>query len=104
MFARLSADPDVIRAYGSASAGHAADLQAVAARLTALGSTAASTSTFGPVGARFQAALVRASETQAGCVTELGGRVAAAHPAAVSTARAYEGADAAAGNRITGSW
>ena len=37
-------------------------------------------------------------------VTELGASIAAARPAAWSAANAYEGADAAAGNRLTGTW
>ena len=102
MFARLSADTDLIRAYGSASSAHAAELQAAAARLTALG--AAPASTFGPVGARFQAALARATERAARNVTDLSGSIAAAHPAASGTAQAYEGGDADAGTRLTGAW
>ncbi|GJF08690.1 hypothetical protein NGTWS0302_29830 [Mycolicibacterium cyprinidarum] len=99
MFARLSADTDLIRAYGSASSGHAADLQAVASRLSTV-----SASMLGPVGARFDAALTRAAEIEAHRVTELGAAVAAAHPAAWSAAHAYEGADTDAGTRLTGTW
>jgi len=102
MFARLSADTDLIHAYGSASSGHAADLQAIAGRLTALGSGSAAM--FGPVGARFHAVLTRAAEVEARRVNELGASIAAARPAAWSTAHAYEGADADAGNRLTGDW
>ncbi len=106
MFARLSADTDLIRAYGSASSGHAADLQAVAARLAALGAESASISTsmFGPVGARFEAALIRAAEREARRVAELSTSLAAARPAAWSVAQAYESTDDDAGNRITGHW
>ena len=57
MHVRLTADTDLIRAYGSASAGHADDLQAVAARLATVGTDA---SLFGPVGATFLARLNRA--------------------------------------------
>ncbi len=102
MFAPLSADTVLIRAYGSASSGHAADLQAVASRLSTLGAT--STSMFGPVGARFHAALTRATQSEARLVTELGASIAAVHPAAHSAAYAYEDADADAGTRLTGTW
>lgn len=102
MFARLSADTDLIRAYGSASSGHAADLQAVASQLSTLGAT--STSMFGPVGARFHAALTQAAQSEAQRVTELGASVAAVQPTAHSAACAYEGADADAGARLTGTW
>lgn len=102
MFARLSADTDAIRAYGSASASHAADLRAAAARLTTIGTAPASM--FGPVGAVFQAALARAAEREARAVSALGTALAAANPAAVTAAHAYEGADADAGSRLTGAW
>lgn len=102
MVARLSADTEFIRAYGSASSGHAADLMAVVARLTALDTDSAAL--LGPVGARFQAALARAIDREAGTITDLGSAVAAAHPAASATAQAYEGADAAAGARLAGDW
>lgn len=102
MFARLTADPDLIRAFGSASAGHAADLQAVAARLTAL--NLGSAPMFGPVGARFQSALARAVEREVGAVADLSGALAAANPAASGTAQAYEDTDAAVGLRLTGAW
>ena len=102
MVARLSADTESIRAYGSASSGHAADLMAAAARLTAV--DAGSAALLGPVGARFQAALARAIDREAGTITDLGSAVAAADPAARSTAQVYEGADAAAGARFAGDW
>ncbi|WP_234897672.1 type VII secretion target [Mycolicibacterium vanbaalenii] len=98
----MSADTEFIRAYGSASAGHAADLQAVVARLTALDAGAAAG--LGPVGARFQAALARAIDREAGTITDLGTAVAAAHPVAQATAQAYESADDAAGARLAGDW
>ena len=100
MFARLSADTDLISAFGSAAAGQVADLQAVAVRLTALSTPSASM--FGPVGARFGAALTRAAESEARRITELGASIAAARPAAHSAAQAYESADADAGTRLTG--
>lgn len=99
MFAHLSADTDLIRAYGSASSGHAADLQTAAARLSAVDA-----SMLGPVGARFRAALTRAAEHEARAVTALGGALTSARVAARDTAHAYEGADAAAGTRLTGTW
>lgn len=100
MLTRLSADPDLIRGYGSASSGHAADLMAAAAEL----STSVSVSTFGPVGARFQAALARAAEREARAVSDLSGALDAARPAALHTAHAYERTDADAGSRLTGTW
>ena len=102
MLARLFADTDLIHAYGSASSGHAADLQAVAARLTALGT--ASASMFGPAGARFHAVLTRAVESEARRVNDLGAAIATSGPAAWGAAHAYAGAEADAGNRLTGSW
>ena len=74
MFARLSADTDLRRAYGTASSAHAAELQTAAARLTALSAPA---SMFGPVGARFLAALTRAVESEARAVTNLRDSLAA---------------------------
>ena len=100
MFARLSADTDAIRVYGSASATNAADLQVAAARLTAVGAVPAPM--FGPVGAAFQAALARAAEREARAVSALSTVLAAANPAAVTAAHAYESADADAGSRLTG--
>lgn len=102
MFARLSAETDLIRGYGSAASGHAADLQAAAAKLSTLRGT--STSMLGPVGARFRTALSRAAEIEVRRVTELGSSIAAAHAAAHSAARAYQGADADAGARLTDTW
>lgn len=102
MVARLSADTEFIRAYGSALSGHAADLTAAAARLTAV--DAGSAALLGPIGARFQAALARAIDREASTITDLGRSVAAAHPAASATAQVYEGADAAAGARLAGDW
>ncbi|MGB0876686.1 MAG: ESX-1 secretion-associated protein [Mycobacterium sp.] len=98
----MSADTDLIRAFGSAAAGQVADLQAVAVRLSAL--SGPSTSMFGPVGARFGAALSRAADIEARRITELGASIAAARPAAHGAAQAYEGADADAGTRLTGTW
>lgn len=97
MFARLSADTDLIRAFGSASSGHAADLQAVAARLATLGPA-----TLGPVGARFQAALTRAAAAAAHRVTELSDSLDATGHAACRAAQGYANTDTDAGVRIIG--
>lgn len=97
MFARLSADTDLIRAYGSASSDHAADLQAAAARLTAVSAAA---TIFGPIGGRFLAALTRAAEDEARAVTDLSDSIAAARSAAWGSAQVYERADADAGTRL----
>ncbi|MCK5754028.1 MAG: ESX-1 secretion-associated protein [Mycobacterium sp.] len=101
MHARLTADTDLIRTYGSASAGHAADLQALAARLATVGTDAA---LFGPVGAAFLARLNRAvareTDTLAGVCASLSGTHRAAHQAAAD----YRRADGDAGARLLGGW
>ena len=114
MLPRLSADTDLIRAYGSASSDQAEELQAVVARLTALGTRPASmpasvpvsmpTSMFGPVGARFQAALTQAAEREAHRFAELSVSLAAARSAGWRAAQAYSETDAGAGNEIAGNW
>lgn len=98
MFARLSVDTETVCAYGAASATHAADLHDAAARLTTLSGGSA---VFGPVGARFLAALARAAGDDARVVGSLGGSLTAAHGAAFGSARAYEGSDARAAGRVT---
>ena len=99
MHARLTADTDLIRAYGSASAGHADDLQAVTARLATVGTDA---SLFGPVGAAFLARLNRAvareTETLAGVCAALAGT----HRAAQQAASNYHRADGDAGAQLLG--
>ena len=99
MHVRLTADTDLLRAYGSASAGHADDLQAVAARLATVGTDA---SLFGPVGATFLARLNRAvareTETLAGVCASLSGTHRAAHQAATD----YHRADGDAGAQLRG--
>lgn len=101
MHVRLTADTDLIRAYGSASAGHADDLQAVAARLATVGTDA---SLFGPVGAAFLARLNRAvareTETLAGVCAALSGT----HRAAQQAASNYHRADGDAGAQLLGGW
>ena len=98
MFARLSVDADSVRAYGAASSTRADDLRDAAARLSTLSSGSA---VFGPVGARFLAALARAADDDARAVTALGGALTATREAAFGSARDYEGADAEAASRVT---
>jgi hypothetical protein len=98
MSARLSADIGLLRDYGAACAAHADDLDAVAARLNALGPAPP----FGPVGARFVAALVRAVSREAGTLTRLRVSVAAGSTAAQGSAVDYEASDDAAAMRLTG--
>lgn len=97
MSARLSADTDLIRAYGDASATHAEGLRAAAARLTGLDGPSASM--FGPVGARFLATLATVVQHEAQGLVDLSGSIAAACDAATGTAHAYEVAD-----RLPGAW
>lgn len=97
MFARLSVDTDLVRAYGAASSTHAAALHAAAARLTSAGAGA---DMLGPVGARFLAALRRAAQDEARVVAALSGALTAARDAASESAQAYEGADTEAAARI----
>jgi hypothetical protein len=97
MFARLSVDTDLVRAYGAASSTHAAALKAAASRLTSAGAGA---DMLGPVGARFVAVLRRAAEDEARVVAALSGALAAARDAASESAQAYEGTDTEAAGRI----
>lgn len=97
MFARLSVDTDTVRGYGRTSSAHAATLDDAASRLTTAAGGAAA---FGPVGARFLAALGQAAGDDAANVTALGGTLAAVREAALRSARAYDGADARAATRI----
>lgn len=93
----LSVDTDTVRGYGRTSSEHAATLHDAASRLT---TAAAGAATFGPVGARFLAALGRAAGDDAATVTALGGTLAAAREAALRSAQAYDGADERAATRI----
>jgi hypothetical protein len=102
VFARLSVDPDLVRAYGAASSAHAEDMRGAAQKLTTVG--AGSGSMFGPIGARFLAALTRAAEEQARTVGGLSASLMAGHRAASESARAYEAADVDARGRVTGIW
>lgn len=102
MHVRLSADTDLIRAYGAAAAAHAEDLHAAATRLAGVGE--GSDVVFGPAGARFLAALAAAAGRQARDIAGLTAAVAAGRHAAGHTARDYEDADAGAGARLTEAW
>jgi hypothetical protein len=95
----MLADTDAIRALGSASSAQAADLAAVALTLSSLPDPALA-STFGPVGARFLAALADATAREARAVTALSDSVAAACPTAYATATAYGNADHRVGNAL----
>ncbi len=93
MSARLSVDTDLVRSYGSAASAHAADLHEAAGRLAAVPPGSAA---FGPVGARFLAALARAATDESQVVAALSGALTAAQAAAAGSAQAYDGADAGA--------
>ena len=101
MHARLTADTDLIRAYGSASAGQAADLQTVAARLAAVGPDPA---LFGPIGAAFATRLSRAVARETETLGGLSAALAGAHRAAEHAAANYLSTDGGAGARILGGW
>lgn len=98
MFARLSVDTGLLRDYGADCAVHAGDLDAAAARLRGLGPPPM----FGPVGARFVAALRRAVECEAGTLAGLSASVAGGAAAARGSAADYEVTDGDAAARITG--
>ncbi|MHA0286020.1 type VII secretion target [Mycobacterium sp. C3-094] len=92
----LSVDTDAVLAYGRAADAHAAALHTAAAQLTgAAGGTA-----YGPVGARFLAALTRATGDDATALTALGASLAGARTAADASALAYRATDADAATRI----
>lgn len=97
MLADTFADTDAIRTLGSANAAHAADLADVAALLASLPPP-----NLGPVGTRFQSALIEAAAEGARAVTAVSERLAAAHTTAYAAAAAYDDADAGARDRITG--
>ncbi|MBX7446724.1 ESX-1 secretion-associated protein [Mycolicibacterium sp. 3033] len=101
MHARLTADTDLIRAYGSASAGHADDLQAVTTRLATAGTDA---SLFGPVGAAFLARLNRAVARETETLGGLSAALAGTHRAAQQAASNYHRADGDAGAQLLGGW
>ncbi|MBX7433019.1 ESX-1 secretion-associated protein [Mycobacterium sp. Y57] len=100
MFARLSADADLIRAHGRTLGDRAVQLRDAAAALAGAGDDAAAA--FGAVGARFLAALRSAAGREAQVVGALSDTLETARGAASDSARAYEAADGAAGDRIAG--
>ena len=94
------ADITVIRALGAAHSRQAADLAAVAATLrSAMPPSCAEV--FGPVGARFVAALAEAVARESRAVAQLGERVAVAGHTADATAAAYGGSEHRSGQAIT---
>lgn len=93
----MFADTDAIRALGTASATHAADLADVAAVLASLPPP-----NLGPVGARFMAALEQAAADGARTLAALSERLAATNTTAYAAAAAYDDADAGARARIAG--
>lgn len=97
----MHADTDAIRSLGSATAGHADELAAIASSLASL-PIAAATSAFGPVAGPYLAALADAVAAQARAVTALGERSSTAGLSARASATAYDDADARAGARVSG--
>jgi uncharacterized protein DUF2563 len=97
----MLADTDAIRALGSASSAQAANLAAVAATLSSLPGPALA-SMFGPVGARFLAALADATAREARAVSALSDSVSAAGTTAYRSATAYDDADQRVGGLIAG--
>jgi hypothetical protein len=94
------ADITVIRALGAAHSRQAADLAAVAATLRSA-TPSWSAEAFGPVGARFVAALADAVARESVAVAQLSERVALAGNTADVTAAAYGGSEHRAGQAIT---
>jgi len=92
----MFADTEAIRTFGAASSAQAADLAAVASALSSLPGADA----FGPVGARFLAALADAAETSR-AVTALIDRLATGGLTAHTSAAAYESADARTGALVS---
>ncbi|MGE2726663.1 type VII secretion target [Mycolicibacterium pulveris] len=93
----MRADTDTIRALGSATDTHAAELADVAAALASLPPP-----NLGPVGARFLAALEQAAADGAHTLAALSERLASAGHTARSAAAAYDAADDGARARIEG--
>jgi hypothetical protein len=95
----MHADTDAIRAYGTATTELSADLRAAAALLGRdLGPTVSAV--FGPVGARFAAAVADAATALATSVTKIGDDVAAAGTATVAAARDYDDAEMHARTKV----
>jgi Excreted virulence factor EspC, type VII ESX diderm len=102
MFADTYADTDAIRVLGSTNSRHAADLAAIATTLSSL-SAASSISTYGPVAARFAAALADAAAEGARAAVALSERLCESRLTAYGAAAAYEAADHRAGARVAAS-
>jgi hypothetical protein len=94
------ADTAVIRALGAAHSRQAADLDAVAATLRSVPGPGCATA-FGPVGARFVAALTEAIARESGVAAQLSERVAAAGRTAEASAAAYGGTERRVGQSIS---
>jgi excreted virulence factor EspC (type VII ESX diderm) len=94
------ADTTAIRALAAAHSRHAADLDAVAATLRSVVAPACAT-TFGPVGARFLAALAEAVARESATVAQLSDRLTVADHTAAATAAAYGSAERRVGHSIT---
>jgi hypothetical protein len=94
------ADTTVIRALGAAHTRQAADLDAVAATLQSIPSSGCAAA-FGPVGARFVAALTEALARESGVAARLSERAGTAGRAAEATAAAYNGTEHRVGQSIT---
>jgi hypothetical protein len=94
------ADTAVIRALGAAHSRQAADLDAVAATLRSIPSSGCAAA-FGPVGARFVAALTEALARESGVAAGLSESAGAAGRAAEATAAAYGHTEHRVGQSIT---
>jgi hypothetical protein len=94
------ADIAVIRALGAAQSRQAADLDAVAATFRSAAGPGCAEA-FGPVGARFLAALTEAIAREAAVVAQLSERVAVAAQTAEATATAYRSTERRVGHSIT---
>ena len=93
----VHADIPALRELATAHARHAADLQDVAARLSAV---TPQPDAFGPIGARFLAALVAAVERDADSASALSARLVDGSTAATATATSYDDADRLVGRTI----
>jgi hypothetical protein len=93
----MFADTEAIRAFGAASSAQADDLAAVASALSSMPGADA----FGPVGARFLAALSEATTETSRAVSALADRLAAGCSTARASAAAYENADARTGALVS---
>ncbi|KAA0077336.1 hypothetical protein CIW52_30895 [Mycolicibacterium sp. P9-64] len=96
----MLADTAVIRALGAAHSRQSADLDAVAATLRSVPGPECAAA-FGPVGARFLAALTAAIARESDVAAQLSERVAHACRTAEATASAYVGAEHRVGQSIT---